>query len=404
MDGPPVVASFPMRRTGSPLDPPVEYARFRAVGPLTRVRMWDGRTAWIVTRREEVLQVLASPDMSADPTREGYPFLSPARVETVKSLKTFIVMDPPDHTRFRRMLTGDFTYKRMEELRPRVQELVDGMLDAMIARGSPADLMESLALKLPVTVVSLLVGVPLADHDKLVRWSSARLDLTLDPAVTARAAEEMLAYFDDLVCERERNPRATPDLLGRLVNEQVLPGTLSRLDAVHMLNLLYFAGHETTANQIALGALSLLLDDEQRARLQADPRRVANAVEEMLRFHTPTHYNSCRVALRDVIIGDSVIRAGEGVYPLLIAANRDPGVFADPDRFDIDRANAADQVTFSHGIHQCIGQPLARLELRTVFATLLARLPTLRLAAPLSELRFKADNYVYGVYELPVSW
>ncbi|MEO8751836.1 MAG: hypothetical protein ABI624_04070 [Casimicrobiaceae bacterium] len=143
--------SFPMPRTGSALDPPLEYATFREEAPMTRVTMWDGRHAWIVTRRKEVLAVLSSPCMSVDPAAPGYPFLTPARVATVKSLQTFITMDPPAHTRFRRMLTGDFTQKRMDELRPKVQELVDGMIDDMIDHGSPADLVESLALKLRVT-------------------------------------------------------------------------------------------------------------------------------------------------------------------------------------------------------------------------------------------------------------
>jgi cytochrome P450 len=404
-EGTPMSApTFPMPRSGSPLDPPPEYAMFRAKSPMTRVTMWDGRHAWIVTRRKEVLEVLSSPHMSVDPSTPGYPYLTPARVATVKSLQTFITMDPPNHTHFRRMLTGDFTQKRMEELRPRVQQFVDGMIDEMQEHGPPADLVEALALRLPVTVVSLLVGVPLEDHDKLVRWSGARLDLSLDPAVTDRAANEMLAYFDALVREREAHPRDSSDLLGKLVAEQIRPGRLSRQDAVHMLNLLYFAGHETTGNQIALGALSLLLDARQRAILVSRPELVPQAVEEMLRYHTPTHYNSCRVATADVTIGGQLIRAGDGVYPLLAAANRDPAAFPDPDRFDIERSNANEQVTFSFGLHQCIGQPLARLELQTVFATLFRRIPAMELAVPFDELRFKKDFYVYGLFSLPVRW
>ena len=171
-----------------------------------------------------------------------------------------------------------------------------------------------------------------------------------------------------------------------------------------MINLLFFAGHETTANQIGLGTLSFLLNPDQRDKIVRNPELVKNAVEEMLRFHTPTHYNACRVAIADAEIGGETIRAGEGVYALLSAANRDPAAYEDPGRFDVERKNASDQITFSYGIHQCVGQPLARLELQTVFGTLFQRLPTLALAKPLEEIPFKREFYVYGVSALPVKW
>jgi cytochrome P450 len=171
-----------------------------------------------------------------------------------------------------------------------------------------------------------------------------------------------------------------------------------------MINLLYFAGHETTANQIGLGALSFLMHPSQRDKLMADPALVKNAVEEMLRYHTPPHYNACRVAIADVEIGGQMIRAGEGVYALLSAANRDPAAYPAPDTFDIERKNASEQIAFSYGLHQCIGQPLARLELQTVFSTLFKRVPTLKLAVPFDELKFKREFYVYGLQALPVTW
>lgn len=395
---------FPMPRTGSPLNPPDEYDKFRQDGPLAKARMWDGRDVWLVTRREDVRAVLSSPNFSANPAKPGYPFLTPARAATVKSYQTFIVMDPPDHTKFRRMLTRDFTHKRMEELRPAIQKLVDDMIDEMVSKGSPADLVEGLALKLPVTVVSLLVGAPYEDHEKLVKWSNDRLNITEDASVSQKAGQSMLEYFDNLLRQREENPGNTSDMLGRLVEEQIKPGHITRLDAVHMLNLLYFAGHETTANQIAMGALSLLTHPEQRAKLEANPDLLKNAVEEMLRFHTITHYNACRVAIADTLVGGQMIRAGEGVYALLPAANRDPSAYPEPDKFDIERKNAAEQMTFSYGLHQCIGQPLARLEIQTVFQTLFKRLPKLQLAVPFEDIRFKKDMYVYGIFSLPVSW
>ncbi len=397
-----VLPTFPMPRS-DPLAPPVDYDRFRDQGP-TRVRMWDGRHAWLFSRNADVRELLSSPHFSADPTRPGYPFLSPARAATVKSYQTFITMDPPDHTKFRRMLTKDFTQKRMEELRPAIERYVDGLIDDMISQGSPADLVKSLALKLPVTVVSMLVGVPYEDHEKLVKWSNDRLDLSLPPEVSQQAYKHMVAYFDEVLRMKEEDPGDGSDMVGRLVIEQIRQGKCTRHDAIHMILLLYFAGHETTANQIGMGALNFFMNPDQRAKLLANPELVKNAVEEMLRLDTPTHYNACRAATADVTIGGQLIKAGEGVYALLVAANFDPEVFPEPRTFDIERHNASAQLTFSYGLHQCVGQPLARLELETVFKTLFTRLPNLQLAVPFDELPFKSDMYVYGLNSLPVRW
>ena len=394
--------TFPIPRTDL-LMPPPEYEKFRAQGP-TQVKMWDGRNAWLLTRNADVRELLSSPHFSADPTKPGYPFLSPARAATVKSYQTFITMDPPDHSKFRRMLSKDFTVKRMEELRPSIEQYVDGLIADMVKHGSPCDLVKHLALKLPVTVVSMLVGVPYEDHGKLVKWSSDRLDLSLPPEVSQQAYKHMADYFEEVVRKKEQDPGDGSDMVGRLVLEQIRPGNCTRLDAVHMILLLYFAGHETTANQIGMGVLNFLMNPEQRKKLQANPALVKNAVEEMLRLDTPTHYNACRAATADVTIGGQLIRAGEGAYALLIAANFDPAVFPEPRKFDIERQNASAQMTFSHGLHQCIGQPLARLELQTVFKTLFERFPNLELALPFDQIPFKREMYVYGLNALPVRW
>ena len=394
--------TFPIPRTDL-LVPPAEYAKFREQGP-TKVRMWDGRDAWVFTRNADVRELLSSPHFSADPTKPGYPFLTPARAATVKSYQTFITMDPPDHTKFRRMLTKDFTVKRMEELRPAIEKYVDGLIGDMIEHGPPCDLVKHLALKLPVTVVSMLVGVPYDDHERLVKWSTDRLDLSLPAEVSQQAYKHMADYFDQVVQKKEKDPGDGSDMVGRLVLEQIRTGNCTRMDAVHMILLLYFAGHETTANQIGMGVLNFLMNPEQCKKLQANPELTKNAVEEMLRLDTPTHYNACRAAIADVTIGGQLIRAGEGAYALLIAANFDPAVFPEPTKFDIERANASAQMTFSYGLHQCIGQPLARLELQTVFKTLFQRLPNLELAVPFDQIPFKREMYVYGLNALPVRW
>ncbi len=397
--------TFPFPRTGNPLHPPAEYAKLREEQPATKVRMWNGTEAWILTRYQDVRQLLSDTDsFSADPTSPGYPFLTASREATVNSYQTFITMDPPKHGHFRRMLTRDFAQKRMEDMRPDIEAYVDQLIDEMIAAGSPADFVEHVALKLPVTVVSMLIGVPYDDFEKLVEWSAAKLDLTLTAEESSEASRQMYDYFDDLLAKREADPQQGDDMLSRLVRDQIIPGNLDRVDALHMIILLYFAGHETTANQIGLGVLSFLIEPEQREKLKASPELLRGAVEEMLRFHTPPHLNACRVALKDTEIGGVTIKAGEGVYPLLIAANRDPSTFADPDKFDIERDNASKHVAFSYGIHQCLGQPLARLELQCVFKKLFTRLPDLKLAVPIEDLPFKRDMYVYGLNALPVSW
>jgi len=372
---------------------------------LKRVTLWNGKKAWLVTRRHDVREFMLNPNISADPETEGYPALTPARAATVKSYKTILTMDPPGHTKFRRMLTGEFTAQRMEELRPRVEKLVDELIDKMIEKGPPCDIVESLALSLPISVVTLLIGVPFEDDSKLIKWSADQRDvLAEDLEVGRRAHAEMLAYVDGIVARTEANPGKGDNMLERLVLEQIQPGHLTRQEAVHMINLLYFAGHETTANQIGLGILDFLQNPEQRAKLQANPTLLRNAIEEMLRYNSITHFSSSRVATSDIVIGGQKIRAGEGVFALLSAANRDPTVFADPDKFDIERSNAKDHLTFSFGVHHCLGQPVARLELRAVFERLFKRLPNLRLAVPFEELQFKENMFVYGVNKLPVTW
>lgn len=192
-------------------------------------------------------------------------------------------------------------------------------------------------------------------------------------------------------------------MLSRLVIEQIHPGHVTREEVVRIASLLYSAGHGTTGSQIGLGTLSLLMNPDQRAELDADPSLLAGAVEEMLRFHTIAHFNSARVATADVTIGGQLIHAGEGVYPLIFAANRDPDVFPQPDTFDIHR-NPQEHVAFAYGVHQCLGQPLARLELHTVFSMLFKRLPDLRLAVPVESLAFNSTSQVYRLEALPVTW
>lgn len=394
---------FPFKRPQNALVALPEYAALRARDPISKVRMWDGSEAWVFTRWQDVRDVLGNNDFSADAEWPGYPSTSPARAAELSARKTFINMDPPDHTRLRRMLTREFMVKRISALRPLVEELVDDLLDDLERHGSGSDFVEVVAKLLPSSVISVMLGVPRADFDKLGALSVIRNDHTASVADINASTEEMLQHLCSIIDVKMATAHEDDDVLSRLIVEQVIPGHLTRLEAARMAVLLYVAGHETTTNQMGLGLLSFLIDDEQRNLLMHDNSLVPNAVEEMLRHSTITHLNSARVAKVDVEIGGHTIRAGEAVYPLVAAANRDPAVFENAHKFDISRINNP-HVAFSYGIHQCLGQPLARLELSVFFAKIFAKFPSLRLAIPYSDVNFNTTSQTLHVVSLPVAW
>lgn len=394
---------FPMERA-NPLDPPAAYAQLRQEAPLVRVRLWDGSSAWLATRSQDVRAVLVDPRFSADGSVAGFPMISAARRSLLTAGSPQLAqLDPPDHTRLRKALAGEFTFKRIEALRPFVAGTVAQLLEAMVKQGPPLDFVENFALKLPSMVISKLLGVPYEEHEFFEECSRRRVALDVDPHVPVQAGKDMAAYCDRLLRQKERDPDASDDLLSRLARDQILPGHLTHEEGVSLANQLVMAGHETTANMIALGTLSLILCPEELAKLQADPALTASAVEEMLRYHTIVHFSIARIAKEDVEIGGQRIARGEGLFVLITAANRDPGSFTDPDRFDVAR-KTRNHFAFSFGIHQCLGQALARLEMQEVFAVLFRRLSDLRLAVPFDALSFKHRNMVYGVHQLPVVW
>ncbi|HEY3687038.1 MAG TPA: cytochrome P450 [Streptosporangiaceae bacterium] len=392
---------FPMARAaGCPFDPPPELKDHQEAGPLTRVRIADGSTPWLVTRYAEQRALLADPRVSADITNPGYP--SPAPRPTGGPSVGFILMDDPEHARLRRMVTAPFTVKRIEALRPSVQKIVDDLVDELLAGPRPADLVEAFALPVPSLVICALLGVPYADHAFFQDNSKVVIRRSARPEDRTEALTRLGAYLHDLLGQKIAEPAG--DLLSGLA-ARVTAGELTRSEAAQIGVLLLIAGHETTANMIALGTLALLENPAQLDRLRAadDPKVVAAAVEELLRYLHITHNGRRRVALEDIEIGGEVIRAGEGLILANDIGNRDPGAFPDPDRLDLGR-DARRHVAFGFGVHQCLGQPLARMELQVVYGTLYRRIPTLRAAADLSDIPFKHDGSVYGVYELPVTW
>ena len=392
------------RAPGCPFDPATALRERREAGSVTRVRLWDGSTPWIVTGWAEHRAVLADQRISVEPGN-GTPRLSPAEAAAMEggaSAPSFIMKDDPEHARLRRMATGAFTVKRVEALRAAAQRIVDERLDTLLAGPKPADLVEAYALPVPSLVISELLGVPYDDHDFFQSNSRVVINRNSTGEQRGEAFRQLGTYLDGLVGEKIANPGE--DLLSGLV-ERITAGELTRPEAVEMGVLMLFAGHETTANMIALGTLALLEHPDQLAFLRDtdDPKAIAWAVDELLRYLTITHGGLRRVAMQDVEIGGRTVRAGEGIVVINETANRDPSVFADPDRLDLKR-DARQHVTFGYGIHQCLGQSLARMELQVAYPALLRRIPALRLAAALDDIPFKHDGFVYGVYELPVTW
>ncbi|WP_380283137.1 cytochrome P450 [Kitasatospora purpeofusca] len=389
------------RGTACPFAPPPAYTEAASSGPVSRAELPDGSPCWLVTGYPEVRTVLSDRRFSADARRPAFPFLTEGRREIVAANPSFVRLDDPEHARLRRMVTGDFLVKRVEAMRPGIQRIVDEALDRMTAGGGPADLVAAFALPVPSLVICLLLGVPYEDREMFQANSRLLLATEGDDQEVARAQEELLDYLTRLA-ERKRS-RPGDDTLSRLAVRDDL--TLREIATTGVLLLV--AGHETTANMIGLSTALLLRNPEQVARL-ADPAAVPGAVEELLRVLTILHTGVPRLAVEDVELGGTLIRAGDGVIAMLSTANRDDGLFGAEGHLGVDEVDLAREarrhVAFGFGVHQCLGQPLARAELQIALATLFRRLPGLRLAVPEDSLKFRTDTLIYGLGSLPVAW
>ena len=391
---------FPVASLGRDrLDLDPVYRRLRAGGPVTRVRLPDGSSGWLVTGWAEARRVLADPVFSRERAvgRSGA-----ARRET------FLTdMDPPEHTRVRRHAVRTFTHRRVQRLRPRVREVVAGLLDAMEAAGPPADLVQALSLPLPIRIIGELLGVPEQDRDRFQGWSDAFLSVSAHTPEQVREAHAALdAYLTELIARRRAEPSG--DLLSALVHarDDLGPdaGGLSEDELVALGVGLLVAGYETTAGQITNLTFTLLTRRGLWERLAALPELPPAAVEELLRY-VPLGADTGmpRVATADVELGGVTVRAGETVLVARPAANRDPSAFPDPEDLVLDREDNP-HLAFGHGIHHCLGAHLARLELNEALGALLRRFPSLRVAVPEDELRWKTGLSVRGLHDLPVTW
>ncbi|PJJ03292.1 cytochrome P450 [Streptomyces sp. 2333.5] len=393
---------LPMDRDAGPFNPPREITRLREARPVSPLVFPDGHEGWIVTGYDAVRQLMADTRFSS---RQDIGILHvpyetpgmPAATEPSPQIPgMFIAMDPPDHTRLRRRLTGAFTVKRMKTLEERIIAITEQQLDELARLTPPVDLVKEFALPVPSLVICELLGVPYADRETF-QVNSAKFmvkDQSLEEKMAAY--EALTTYLAELVTRKRAAPGE--DILSDLARHDDL--TIEELTGAAFLLLL--AGHETTANMLALGTFALLEHPEQLAELRANPDLLPDAVEELMRYLSVVDI-LFRYATEDIELGGETIREGSTVVVSMLAANHDPQRFENPDTLDIHR-KARGHLSFGHGIHQCLGQQLARIEMRAGFDGLLRRFPTLKLAIPAGDVQLRTDMNIYGVHELPVTW
>jgi cytochrome P450 len=375
-------------------DPYAVHARLRAQHPVAQVIMPGGTPAWLVTGYAEGRAALTDPRLLKLP--KGW---RPEPESLLAALDLHMLnLDPPDHDRLRKLVNKAFTGRRVEELRPRITAITAGLLDEMSTRPE-VDLLASFAFPLPITVIGELLGVPAADRDQFRAWSATVVTDTVSPERFQADATAMVGYFRTLMAARRREP--ADDLLSALISARDEGDRLSENELLSMAFLLLVAGHETTVNLIASGTLALLLNPGELARLRADPSLLGSAVEELLRYVNPVNNATFRFAGEPVEIGGMPIGPNEVVLVSLSGANRDPARYADPERLDLGRDSAA-HLAFGHGIHYCLGAPLARLEAEIAFRGLLERFGSMTLAVPADELRWRPSTLIHGLESLPV--
>lgn len=394
-------APMPVQRS-CPFDPPEQYRRLRAEAPVSRLALPGGKTGWLVTRYREVRAMLAderfrTTPIQASPIRQ----IELSQEELRVPPGMFAAMDPPEHTQYRKLLAGQFTMKRMRQLTPRIAQIVDEHLDSMAQAGPPVDLVDAFALPIPSLVICELLGVPYAEQAEFQRQTATLLSLSTDLDAGLAAHAEMNRFMRSLVLAKRKQP--ADDLLSRLIHDANTDQPLTDEELINIGTLLLLTGHETTMHMLSLGVFVLLEHPNQLAALRADPALLDGAIEELLRYLTIIQFGVTRIARADLTLGDQRILAGDVVVASLSAANRDADQFPEPDRFDVHR-DPSSQLALGHGVHFCLGAPLARVEMKVAFEALFGRFPTLRLAVPAEQVPMRNDTAFYGVHALPVTW
>ncbi|MGW0803350.1 cytochrome P450 [Nonomuraea sp. NPDC002799] len=407
-----------VERGGCPFDPPSGLRERRDQGAVQSIELLNGAPAWLVTGLQEARAVLADPRFSSDRVR--YPDvtkLQPHEIEQMTAAARtgsatsvapkvesrtdgmFVFMDPPEHTRLRRLLTGQFTVRRMKALESRLREIAVEHIEAMRAAGTEADLVPAYALPIPSLAICELLGVDYADRAEFQTRTAIALNSDTPEEERLRAGLELYGFIQGLVAAKRAEPG--DDILSGLVHDADPPLTDTQLTDVALV--LLGAGHETTANMLGLGTFALLEHPEQLAALRSDPALMDNAIEELLRYLSIIQMGVSRVAIEDVTVADVKIPAGATVIIATPEANRDPRHWDDPDRLDVHRSRAT-HLAFGHGIHQCLGQQLARAEMKVGLSELITRMPDLRLAVPADKVPLRNEMLIFGVHSLPVTW
>jgi cytochrome P450 len=410
---PPANASF-----GSPIPPelihrddpctlPPALVALAGQSPVARAVLPSGDPFWLVSGYDEARAVLTDPRFSAD--RFTYhPRFKQVSAEVRARLSddraragSFINMDPPEHGRYRRLLTGQFTVHRMRKLGARIEEVVTERLDALLAGENTADLMPDFALPVPSLVISELLGVRYEDRAEFQQRTASLLRMNMPGDEAAANADAMRAFMRRVVTDKRANP--ADDIISDLIHHAGADPALTDDELTNIANLLLMAGYETTAGMLGLGVFVLLRRPDQLAALRADPAGIDDAIEELLRYLSIVHIGLFRFAKEELELGGTHLPAGSTVVVSLLAANRDERHWPNPDELDVTRARTS-HLAFGHGVHQCLGQQLARMEMKVAYTELLRRLPNLRLAVPPEEVPLRNDMLHYGVHALPVAW
>ncbi|MEU2714206.1 cytochrome P450 [Streptomyces sp. NPDC007205] len=402
------VPSFPMARE-CPMRPPAEYRELRKQEPVSRVRMPDGQLAWLVTKYELARKLLVDPRVSADRRHPAFPGRLTAeqrsavqRIRRLSIRRSMIHLDGAEHGSHRKILTGEFSLRRIAALRPRIQEIVDQSIDDLLAAPQPADLVEHVSQAVPSLVICELLGVSYEQRHDFHEWARKLISRTISTEERTAASDALNDCLEALVTEKEQG-EPTDDVIGRLIARNRETPVMTHDEIVGTAVMLLVAGHQTTANMISLGTVALLANPEHKAQVTADSSLLPSAIEEMLRYFSIVENAPARVATEDIELGGVTIRKDEGIMVSSLAADWDDEVFENPDQLDFHRG-ARHHVAFGYGVHQCLGQNLARVELEIVFETLFRRVPSLSLAVPADDLPYKNDAGIYGIYQVPVNF
>ncbi|ALG08719.1 cytochrome P450 [Kibdelosporangium phytohabitans] len=396
---PSALPELPRERVTHPFDLPPEYVTLRDAAPISRFVWPNGVEGWLITTYDLQREVLADNRFSIDRAGNMPPSLALGR-KPVMMPRSLVAMDPPEHTKWRRLIMKDMTPGKARAMEPRIEAITAEHIARMREQGPPVDLLPALAFAVPSAIICELLGVPVADQEFFQQQTHVRSSVHSTPDQVDEATIALTEYLRGVVDEKKRRP--VDDLLSHLGQGEIDGEPVSREYMVGMAMLLLLAGHETTASTIGVGVANLMGRPELIKEL-ATPDSADRLVEEVLRIHSVIQYGVVRRATEDVEVGGVRIAAGEWVTCLLASANRDESKYGCPHAIDVEQSKVP-HITFGYGVHQCLGMSLARVELRVVLRALFAEFPDLRPVRPVEDLRYREDMFVYGLYELPVEW